>query len=72
VGKLADLGIPSIFRAETVGLEIEQKSIILGKGIRAREDSSLYFLPSPKQYEHTLVSVNTKIDIGTWHKEWHI
>jgi GAG-pre-integrase domain len=32
------------------------------------EDSSLYVLPSPKQYEHTLVSVNNKEDIGTWHK----
>jgi hypothetical protein len=64
VGKLPDKGITSIFRAETVELKIELKSIILGGGIRDREDSSLYVLPSPKQYEHTLVSVNNKEDIG--------
>jgi GAG-pre-integrase domain len=68
VGKLADKVITSIFRAETVEIKIEPKNIILGRGIRDREDSSLYVLPSPKQYEHTLVSVNNKEDIGTWHK----
>jgi hypothetical protein len=68
VGKLADKGITSIFRAETVELKIEPKTLILGRGIRDREDSSLYVLPSPKQYEHILVSVSTTNDIGTWHK----
>jgi hypothetical protein len=65
VGKLADKGITSIFRAETVELEIEPKNLILGRGIRDSEDWSLYVLPSPKQYEHTLVSVNDKYDMGT-------
>jgi GAG-pre-integrase domain len=51
-----------------VELKIEPKSLILGRGIRDREDSSLYVLPSSKQYEQTLVSVNNKKDIGTWHK----
>jgi GAG-pre-integrase domain len=51
-----------------VDLEIEPKSPVLGKGIRDREDSSLYVLPSPKKCEHTLASVNNKNDIGTWHK----
>jgi hypothetical protein len=69
VGKLADKGITSIFRAETVELNIEPKNLLLGRGIRDREDSSLYVLPSPKQYEHTLVSVNNKEDIGTWQKK---
>jgi hypothetical protein len=68
VGKLADKGTTSIFRAETVELKIEPKTLILGRGVRDREDSSLYVLPSPKQYEHTLVSVNNKEAIGTWHK----
>jgi hypothetical protein len=68
VGKLADKGITSIFRAETVELKIEPKNLIFGKGIRDRKDSSLYVLPSPKQYEHTLVSVSKTNDIGTWHK----
>jgi GAG-pre-integrase domain len=67
VGKLADKGIASIFGAETVELKIEPKNLILGRGIRDREDSSLYVLPSPKQYEHTLVCVNNKEDMGTWH-----
>jgi hypothetical protein len=51
-----------------VELKIEPKNFIFGRGIRDREDSSLYVLPSPKQYEHTLVSVNSREDIGTWHK----
>jgi hypothetical protein len=68
VGKLADKGITSIFRAETVELKIEPKTLILGRVIRSREDSSLYVLPSPTQYELTLVSVKNKEDIGTWHK----
>jgi hypothetical protein len=68
VGKLADKGIISIFRAETVELKIEPKNLILGRGIRDRENSRLYALPSPKQYEHILVSVNSKEDTGTWHK----
>jgi hypothetical protein len=68
VGKLADKGNTSIFRAETVKLKIEPKNLILGRGIRDREDASLYVLPSPKQYELTLVSVNKKEDNGTWHK----
>jgi GAG-pre-integrase domain len=51
-----------------VELEIAPKNIILGRGIRDREDSSLYVMTSPKQYEHTLVSVNNNNDIGTWHK----
>jgi hypothetical protein len=68
VGKLADKGITSIFRAETVELKIEPRNLIFGKGIRDRKDSSLYVLPSPKQYEHTLVSVSKANDIGTWHK----
>jgi hypothetical protein len=33
VGKLADKGITSIFRAETVELKIEPKTLILGRGI---------------------------------------
>jgi GAG-pre-integrase domain len=68
VGKLADKGNTSTFRAETVELKIEPKTLILGGGIRNREDSSLHVLPSPKQYEHTLVAVNSEEDIGTWHK----
>jgi hypothetical protein len=68
VGKLADKGINSIIRADTVELKIEPKTPILGKGIRDREDSSLNVLPSPKQYEHTLVSVDKKNEIGTWHE----
>jgi hypothetical protein len=68
VGKLADKGITSIFRAETVELNIEPKNLIFGKGIRDRKDSSLYVLPPPKQYEHTLVSVSKTNDIDTWHK----
>jgi hypothetical protein len=34
VGKLADKGITSIFRAETVELKFEPKTLILGRGIR--------------------------------------
>jgi GAG-pre-integrase domain len=68
VGKLADNSIASIFRAESVELKIEPKTLILGKGIRDRADWGLYILPSPKQYEHTLVSVSKTKDIGTWHK----
>jgi hypothetical protein len=68
VDKLADKDITSIFRAETVELNIYPKTHILGRGIPDHKDSSLYVLPSPKQYEHTLVSVNNKEDIGTWHK----
>jgi hypothetical protein len=68
VGKLANKGIASIFRAHTVELKTGPKTLILDKGIRDREDSSLYVLSSPKQYEHTLVSGNKKNDIGTWHK----
>jgi GAG-pre-integrase domain len=68
VGKLANKGTASIFRADTVELKIEPKNLILGKGIRDREDSSLDVLPSPKNFEHTLVSVNNMNDIGTWHK----
>jgi hypothetical protein len=64
VGKLANKGITSIFRAETAELKIEPKNLILGRGIRDREDSSLYVLPSPKKYEQTLVSVNNKEDTG--------
>jgi hypothetical protein len=41
VGKLDDKGITSIFRAETVELKIEPKNLIVGRGIRDREDSSL-------------------------------
>jgi hypothetical protein len=36
VGKLADKGISSIFRAETVELKIEPKTFIFGRGIRHR------------------------------------
>jgi GAG-pre-integrase domain len=68
VGKLADKGLTSIFRAEAVELNIEPKKLILGSGIRDRDDSSLYVLPSPRQHEHTLVSVDNKEGIGTWHK----
>jgi hypothetical protein len=68
VGKFADKDSTSIFRADAVELNIKPKNLILGNGIRNREDSSLYGLPSPKQYEHTLASVNNKNDIGTWHK----
>jgi hypothetical protein len=41
VGKLDDKGITSIFRAETVELKIEPKTLIVGRGIRDREDSNL-------------------------------
>jgi GAG-pre-integrase domain len=68
VDKLAYKGITSIFWAETMEVKIEPKTLILGKGIRDHEDPSLYVLPSPKQYEHTLASVNNKNDFGTWHK----
>jgi GAG-pre-integrase domain len=51
-----------------VELKIEPKTLIFGKGIRDRKDSNHYVLPSPKQYEHTLVSVSKMNDIGTWHK----
>jgi hypothetical protein len=68
VGKLANKGFTSIFRTETAELKIEPKNLILGRGIRDREDSSLYVLPSPEKYEQTLVSVNNKEDTGTWHK----
>jgi hypothetical protein len=51
-----------------VKLKIEAKTLILGSGIRDREDSILYVLPSPKKYERTLISVNNKEDIGVWHK----
>jgi hypothetical protein len=67
VGKLANKGITSIFRAETGELKIEPKNLILGIRIRDRKGSSLYVLPS-KQYEHTLVSVNNKNDMRIWHK----
>jgi hypothetical protein len=40
VGKLADQGNTSILRAETVDLKIEPEILILGTGIRDREDSS--------------------------------
>jgi hypothetical protein len=49
-------------------LKIEPKNLVLGRGTRDREDSSLYVLPSPRQYDHTLVSVNKKEDNGTRHK----
>jgi GAG-pre-integrase domain len=49
-------------------LKIEPKTLILARGIRDREDSSVYVLPSPKQYEQTLVSFKNKEDTGTWHK----
>jgi hypothetical protein len=73
VGKLADKGITLIFRAETVELKIEAETHILGKRIRDREDASLYVLPSPKQYEHTLVFIfqparRMTLEPGT--KEW--
>jgi hypothetical protein len=68
IGNLADKGVTSIFRAEAVELKIEPKNLIIGRGIRDPKDSSLHVLPSPKQSEHTLVSVNNKEDIGTWHK----
>jgi hypothetical protein len=35
-----------------VEFKIEPKSLILGRGIRDREGSRLYVLPTPKQYEH--------------------
>jgi hypothetical protein len=41
VKNLADKGFTSIFRAGTVGLTVEPKNLILGRGMRDREDSSL-------------------------------
>jgi hypothetical protein len=71
IGKLADKGVTSIFRAEAVELKIEPKNLILGRGIRDPEDWSLHVLPSPKQSEHTLVSVNNKT-LGPGTKEGRI
>jgi hypothetical protein len=72
VGKLADKGITSIFRAETVELKIEPKSLILGRGIRDREDSSLYILPSPNNMNTLWFPSTIRKTLGPGTKEWRI